>query len=1111
MISASFIPSPSSGDVYSTDFTFVDTTTSVNTIVRRIWNFGDDTKNYNTVNPVHSYDYPGTYTITLTAFDIVGNASIASSTVNVDYIYRDCISFTQLPEDYSIPGNPTTTPFKISLTSAQINTPIIVNLYAAGSQSTPYETVPEKWRFLTPTWKFLDKNLTITTSLSVNVDNIYKDNKVVAVSGEAEFYYVDDKCSGSISDFDLKCPLLITATLQTSGFSYPKDSKIYSYSGYANNTTVRTGVIWNVYNVIPTHLKITGNYLEDIYPYKWSGIKIPFLTTIHSNKKSYLQGTEEIESGILFTLPQTNALGNITPLTVFLSNTNEFVVDEAPLYFQSTDKNGFDTGGYIFTTLTPTSATNTTVVVASTVIFLDQESNIDQFAYPLGSSPNVFAWVSNPENKTIHKVFLPPYPDDCKTINDFKEADTLIDGYIKTVNVPGISSTSTYNYYMSGFAGIYGMAIDPRLNELIATDAELDRIYKYSNFGSLLSTIELSSFGGYSSVTGGYTPSNICLDRDYNIYVSLFNTVSVLKFDQYFNFLGSLTPSQNTFNIFDGDFVYKPSMVETDRESNVWVTYSNPNSSILIKYDGVTKLPLITIPMPYTSPVSLAITVDNNIWVANSYNTTPSQGVIQLYSSTGTLISSVSGITHPSYLSIDKYDNLWFVYGNRKIGYISKNYNLANTSLSGYFQWPVYGWQLNEDTFVPCATSAFVNSNIITFGDCYVAEMRDENFEQSIGELDDSSQGAGLLSTPYEDEELGGLAVDVFNRLWVLDSLTNKVYTVSVDQVSNTVIGSSERIVKIYPDSLLGFYQNPSGTFTYTVTGDFYKSLQANGDWTGNKWYQKYFNPTALTAIPVSGVSTLFEINDFVNSSQIRLINENFDTANYYKSLALPEVLSRNTTFFDDFLGAVVGNGQLSATEDLGQTVYERIANFIFTHGDIDTCDVRQLLSYAQETGTGAFNYGTDFPSEIQKYLDVAATPRTRLYGLKSPVPILSLSIGSQLYSNSTVTAGDKVILQNKADGREYTLVTLPVLSGIVAYPLTFLNIQGFVQPIIENYLVFTFNPVYSDKFIENYIDWENPLTTLSPYISSEQDLYGDKGIIENTFNYLLTKNIIVK
>ena len=51
---------------------------------------------------------------------------------------------------------------------------------------------------------------------------------------------------------------------------------------------------------------------------------------------------------------------------------------------------------------------------------------------------------------------------------------------------------------MSGFSGIYGMAVDPRFNDVIACDAELDRLYRINTFGEIIKTFELSSLGDFN-------------------------------------------------------------------------------------------------------------------------------------------------------------------------------------------------------------------------------------------------------------------------------------------------------------------------------------------------------------------------------------------------------------------------------------------------------------------------------------------------------------------------------------------------------------------------------------------------------------------------------------
>jgi PKD repeat protein len=1095
MATTSFLATPLNGSVYVTDFTFTDQTTSTSSIVARVWDFGDGTAIYNQTTPIHTYNYPGTYIVSLTSTDQLGNSGIAFQEIVVDYAIRDALQFIEIPERYANPGVPTSTTFKVGITSAQIDSPLVIKLFASNSKSTPYQLVPEKWNFLTPTWRFLDKDYNIVTSLSVDPTPLYVNGKVAGVSGEIEFYYVDDLYS---SPPNICGSLLLSVTLETSGFNYPPDSNIFKYPSYANNKTVRTGLLWQVNNILPDYLRVSENYLTDIYPFKWDGIKIPFIATCQSSKASFLSGADSAESGIIFSYPQNNTLGSLSSISIRLINTNEYTVDEAPVYFKATDENGSASGGYIFTTVTPTTSINTTNIFVSAVAFIDTGAQEGKFTYPYGYVPNPFVWVSNPERNTINRVTLEPYFNTCPTINEYKNNRILVEGYVRTTEVPKVELNSTYNYSMSGFSGIYGMAIDPRRYDLIATDAELNRIYKYSSLGQLLSTIELSSITNLSQISGGPTPSNISIDENYNFYVTLFNSVSVLKFDKDFNYLYSLAPTGVNINaVFDGDNILKPPAVETDKDNNVWVTYANPLCSLLVKYDS-TGQSLIQIPLSaYSVPVSLAITPDNNVWVANNRATNIelmsgididinsfagttsafaiSAGNLQLFSANGSLLSTVSGYINPSYLSLDRNNTLWFTHGVRNIGYIDVDGNTGS-------------WRVNKD----------VERSIIDFRP-FDGIYFDE---ESLIITDDESY---YLEA---DEELGGLGIDAYNRVWVIDSLTNLVYTFSAQPV---IESSTVQVAKIYPDSTIGYFNNIEDTFTYTITGDYFKSAQANGDWTGNRWYQKYYKPSAVSAIPLSGVSTVFTVRPFANTSEIYRINENFNNAEYFKSLALPDTLSKNLNLFDNFFGAALGTSTPSAYEDLGQTVYERIANFVYNHSDVDTCNIDQLLSLAREVDVFAADYGLTLPSEIKKYLDIASISKNRLWGLKSPIALSALSIGPKLNTQTDyVTAGTYIYLQSKFDSK-YTFYQVPQLSSTVIYPLSSLVGYGFVQPVLANYFFYSFVPRYSENFIENFIDWNNPNTTLSPYASSTAEWYGDGGALETAFNYLLTENLIVK
>ena len=1364
MFQANFTVTPLTGVVLATNFT-VTNLTSGGSVEKYIWDFGTGDLIYDTVNPSYRYNSPGIYTITLTATNFDGESISLSRQVTAEIAYRDYLKFTDIPESFSDPGIIPSKPFKFEVISSNLNQPLIVDLFASNSKSTPYQYASDRCQFLTPTWKFLDKNLTPVTSLSVQSIPVYINGVVVAASGSSEFYYVDSSSTGTPT---ANCPILITATLQTSGFNNPLDSSIYPYESHANNKTVRGGVVWQVNDLTPTLLKVTSNYIEDIYPEQWTGIKTPVLITAHSNRSQIISGAENTVSEVLFSYPLANALGKIAPVILTLPNRNEstYTIDEAPLYFQTTDREDLNTGGYIFTTITGLTSLSGVTIVAETTGYSDTTTIPGQFPYPKGYVPNTSVWVSNPEKNTLNKITLIPDPGNCNTISYFRDNGILVDGIVKEVTVPALSTSNTFNYTVSGISGIYGVAIDPRKYDLIAADVELDCLYRFSNTGELLKTFHLSSLGDFdpkkkllefwtwrtpapeasatrfafykpvplspypknyivtvggviqptdmveiypyegiirlnvftdlltpenqnaypppniefnvvqifnpslprryaSSLTywttsspqsnsifpltgtdvlplssnsgnyivsvngvlqrpdsysvndinrtinfsepvlpdkkvhvvympgitppatwtytftqtttsipltgnsnyqlddkssfivniGGvfqnpeifthnlestsldfnvalptevpisvtqisvpetinntaaYSPAYVSLDKNYNIWVSLFNSVSVLKFDPDFNFLFSVVPSgikwptrswvnnptgidyqavrfdeytrmisnssDDTVDLYTDEFYLKPPVVETDKENNCWVTYANPLCSLLVKYSEQGNILAQVSLDRYTSPINVAINTDNNIWISNfhgsSYTYTSLSGSLQLYNTnTQQLIKTVRNISRPSYIALDRNNNVWFTHGLRRLGYY-------NTSTDTLCAWTV---ELSGGFSVFVLPSSF--------------EANPETFD----EFDNQ-----------EDEELGGLAVDVYDRVWILDSIQNFAYVISA---SPNFLSVPYRFFKIKPEVTLGQYLNLQTGETYTESGDYYyKSAQATGDWTGNRWYQKYALVETISAIPLSGISSNFDILPFVNEHQVRRINETFNTAEYFKSLALPENLNSNTVLFDKFFPATVGTGLLSANEDPGQVVYERIANFILNHADIDTCNIDQLLSLAEQAAVAASDYAAVYPSDIKNMLDIASVPRAKLWGIKDEVPVINQSIGNE-YNTQTdyLTAGTKIILKNKFDSSLSLLSVPPLSTGETIYPVYNFDGYGLLKPITVNYIFYRFEPTYTGKYIENLIDWNSPLTTQMNTMSTLNEWYGEGGSIESAFRYLLTKNLFLK
>lgn len=1082
MIISSFTTNTFTGDVGATEFVFTDISTGPNPVIKRLWDFGDGSTLYDLSAATHTYNYPGVYSVRLQVTDTYGANNTSTLSVTADYVVRDAIQIVQIPSTFSKPSIPTPQPFIISVSSAQFADTLYVQLYAANSRSIPHSFVPDKWSYLAPTWRFTDKDYNIVSILPVKANPVYSNSKIVGSTGIAEFYYIDDLGVDLVNG---DCALLLTLTLQPSSFYNPTDSQKYVYPSFANSNVTYATIAWQVNNLAPDYLKVTGNYLDGVHNTKWVNKKIPVLVTAHSNINDTVQLSSG-SSGILFSYPATNQRGLKSELILSLSGlpTSAYRVENTPLHFQTTDTNNLHTGGYVYANIIPLIPTDQTAVIATVTTSINLTSN--SFSKPFGYSIPTFTWVSNPESNKLHRISVVPYTESCSSIKAANSNNNLVEGAVFTANVPLISSTSTSNYNLTGFSGVYGMAIDIREQDLIAADAESDTIYRYSCTGALLSTLRLrisngsfvaSNGSGITTSAGkklsiGYqddialTPSYVSLDRNYNMWVTLFNAVSVLKFDKDFNYLLAAAPG-NVYSLTeDGDWLFKPPVVETDRLNNIWVTYAQTLCSALFKYDQYgNMLHKTELPSEYI-PVGLAVSPSNGVWVANTLSVTPTGGNLQYYKSDGTLVTTITGFTRPSYIALDRKSNVWFTHGFREVGYIN-SITYATSS-----------WSLSSngilDVFQPIPIP---NPDAILY--------------------------------KSEDEELGGLTIDALNRLWVIDSQKNVVHMLTAD--STTVATASARQIKLLPDSNIGYAPNIKTTNTTVLTSTYYKSAQATGDWSGNRWLQKYGSDDA----PLVGVSAPFTVYDYEEQLRIKTVNENFNTADQYKSLALPEHLNSNNTLFDNFFAAVVGNSAPSSYEDMGEKVYERIANFTQQHADVDTCSIDQLLSHCEAIDVSYLKYTADLPAEIKRSLDIFSITKEKLRGTVDNIPIVSESVGQLLNTQTAIiTAGKKLFLQSKFNSL-YTLITIPTLSGVSVYPLSALDGTGFAQPVSVNYLFYNYSPKYPvteteelPVYIENVIDWNNINTSLSYNVSSKNDWYGDDGIVEKTFNYLLTKNL---
>ena len=1074
-----FSTSSDTGYVYETKFVFKKTNLPSFSITS--WDLGDGTLVYeptlsadNSIGVEHIYKYPGVYRIGLSAWTQSGDFETTEKYIDVDYKVKDRILFTDKPTQWNTPGQPTHKPFVVSLTSTKIDEPLSLVLHAANSDSVPYFEIDDKWRFIVPTWKFIDSETLKPLRSPVLLETVplYGETGIIAVSASCKFYYID---YSSTLNKDRVCPVLITATLSTEQFTYPPESLVYPYFSYSNNEVVKAVETCHVLDAVPTELKVTENFIQDTYPVKWSNIPIPVMVTCrfdpaHSPLFADIEG---ISAADIFTYPKSNDLGLLYNVTLSISglSSNQCESDKN-LYFKSTDKNGSIASGYIFSTITPLTSINSAKIIASTTI-VNELTSTKRFAFPTGYPLNTTAFISHPFANNINKVDVNSYLSKCSEIVYYKNLGLLPEGRVESFSVPTVESENTNNLQLSGVGGILGLTLNPVKNILYAADADSNKIHLFKN-NALLSSVDLSSV-----LSKPVSPSYISIDKNHNVWISTYDSSKILKYNYLMDtlmasasFESSLSGNFEEFDSFNLPFM-SPPIVETDLNNDVWVCYSHPLSSYIAKFDSYGNQ-LFVEKLDYNAvPVSLNIDQQNNLWVACREGNS-----IFCYDTNGTKLSSFDFLK-PSFTTLDRSSNLWIAHGYNLV-------SVLNTQTLG-----VSSWRLQT---TPIFKYELIRSNYIPYN---------EYSEEEIA------------NSQSNNEMWGGLASDVLNRIWFINSESNFAGTFFAEEPSNMKFATLVPTVCSQPFI---------GDYLEDIPTNAVRSAQAIGDWTGNKWYQKYAKSTNY--IQVSGTSNSFSILNLTGHSnyknytdtdfsKLAKVNEDFNYSDYLQKLALPELINQNKSLFDSFFPGLVGNDEVTSVENPGKLFYEKIANFNANHSDVDTAEIKQLKSLAKQVYVESKDFGIDFPSEVSRLLNIFSVPLHDLRGTVTLEEDPENRIGALLMAYDTVSANQYIYAKDRIYNTIQLIYLTPENSETTVFPLTSLDIDGLRGNINEigntnfdNYYFFALNDVALSEYQNNVIDWNSPDTTLSYTLSTEEDYYSDNGIVELYFNNLLTRKI---
>ena len=594
----------------------------------------------------------------------------------------------------------------------------------------------------------------------------------------------------------------------------------------------------------------------------------------------------------------------------------------------------------------------------------------------------------------------------------------------------------------------------------VAVSPDGTKVYVADFNDNTVRVISTSSNTVTDTISVGSSPKSVAVSPDgTKVYVANFNdnTVTVI------NNNNNIADTNNTLNNIDLNFV-EPTGIDTDKNDNVWVSYSNYASGFLVKYNSNGGL-LYTYAYPVCScPQALITDTSNNVWIALSNNMYPSNPCyLEKRDTNGNKLSSFGPFMGLNKLTLDYNQNPWFTFSYSSVGSVEiKTSSIFTTDLSAIANsTPAANW---------------FNPNLNT-----------------------------------DETALEGIGCDINGNVFVINSIENRIYV--LNSYTKTFVNR--------------FYINPQG-FTFYMDDQFQptkmnvslwnKSAQADGDWTGLNWYRKYANTipqyiTNNTNTTITGTSVLLDFVDF-QQTDIFKINENFDLADNMHSLAFTEILTESEFLFKKFLGSIYGKYPFKHT-DVGVTLYEKTANYVSNISDIDYCNVKEIYNLAEMMDIDLQNFNLNYPQEVQRIMNLASVNLSKLLGARSVEQSAFTKPNSQgKYNmnftpinslNYKVTAGIPLVLRNRSLD-QYRLVNTGYINCSAMYTLDdFAKYLGFTDPNWPSY--YEFHP-----FIQNYdgtqvaglIDWNNPQTTINENVSSNNAWFGRGNYIDTQFSYEL-------
>jgi hypothetical protein len=1072
--------------------------------VKLRWDFSDGTYQI-APTAVHSFKYPGEYKVSLYLINENGESykTALQATINSQNYLIDKIYFER-PLDFVIDIPAGRLSDKITLKRVNSyqsynllsGTGYTFNLYASGTGSYYYDPenyYKDKWGHLKKFYKFV-KKVSIGNVLqdeivnSVTTDNtkLYvkktpfgliecnasDDGAIfVGTSGLAEFYYTDDSNKNNVSDAP---PVIVFASLDV--------SKFYDFMGYTRE----------MYDTV-TPLELSYlNFAPAVLPIIKTRYNPASILTITTN------GLDGEGSGIIdsFNLSPVSYTNTKIPFVIKLKDQDNFTTKSYP-YLSATDS--FPVSSYYIKTVL---IDDTGTIVPSVSFY---PTNFEKEIFKSGgfyrgyfvagvsvlnaklSSIAYINDIPNFEQDTIFLLYSQPYTNYLgKYYSNYfysscKDEPSKVNNIYEFINTVDCRSVFTITQIPS--------SNNEELDySFWAADSDTDKLLKFDYTGTLLNTINLSSVTSAYSVNGtqlssynnflnswdSAAPTCIALDGDNNIWVTLFDSGSVIKLDNN-GFLKAVIPPPVTLSYisstdyytnygFAGENNVTPSYVDVDKNNNVFVVYSSPVYPAIEKYSSTGEL-LCSYGFNIfsESPQKVIVDRNNDVWltVYNEDNAT----------------SEIEDRNDTVYKFNNELNLLFSVTGLRLPGDITVD---GNQNL----------WVTDGKSSV---TKILNNgSNTYTF-----------------------RAGSFFNLTNYM-QSIEGISCNSQNQIVILNNTDLKIYFIDALTTEQPNIENLPQV---------NLTSAPTNFVTYPISSFYDSKYQADGDFLGYKWINKYYYFSKNTRY-INGTSKSFNVYPETGNNLMFKDNENFDGTKFYKDLALMQTLQDNPGLFDKFIGTIVGNKTSDINSALLSKIFEKISNFNGNISDVDICNIESLVSKCEmfDVTYDKFNY--PYPPSLRRVLDLCSISRNKLIGTSQSFSQLfrdNTNLGNLMSLETDTFSGSEYLVAKEKFSSTYHLVNTNLINGVSSTELIHLSGYNYywgwnlVVPqslsgidIGSFYEFYRYIPNNSEIF-DNLIDYNSERSNLASNLSSltsYNDWYGDNGILDQNIMYTFIKGL---